>query len=120
MAMVSNLQVLCLAIPILIIVSENPGSNFFIRSGVIVLNDFSVQCFIFIPKILATHWASKFGNLASTTATQGTSGTAATNSGTVGTSSYQVAPEPQSRQVKGTGQAERADRSTVIVPNAAV
>jgi hypothetical protein len=56
MAMVSNLQVLVIALPMLAIVSDNPGSNFFLRAGVIFLNDFTVQCFIFVPKIFAVHF----------------------------------------------------------------
>ena len=51
-AMVSNLQVLALSIPVLIIVADNATSNFFVRAGVIFLNDFTVLNLIFLPKFL--------------------------------------------------------------------
>ena len=50
--MISNLQVLTLAIPLLFLVADNPRSNFFVRSGVIFLNDFTVLVLIFVPKFL--------------------------------------------------------------------
>ena len=41
-AMVSNLQVFALGIPVLLITGDDPEASFFVRSGVIFLNDFSV------------------------------------------------------------------------------
>ncbi|CAK9020769.1 Gamma-aminobutyric acid type B receptor subunit 2 (GABA-B receptor 2) (GABA-B-R2) (GABA-BR2) (GABABR2) (Gb2) (G-protein coupled receptor 51) [Durusdinium trenchii] len=49
-AMISNLQVLCLAIPLLILLSNDTGSNMFVRSGTVFLNDLSVQALVFFPK----------------------------------------------------------------------
>ena len=57
-AMFSNLQVLCLGVPLMVIVSDNPTSNFFIRSGIVFFNDLTVQCFVFVPKIMALHFPS--------------------------------------------------------------
>ena len=76
-AMVGNFQVLALAVPVLAMVSDDPVSSFFLRAGVIFLNDFTVQCFIFIPKILAVHtdWVS-----ADASADMRTSNTQATSS----------------------------------------
>ncbi len=49
-AMASNLQILALGLPILILVHDNPLVNFFVRTGIIFLNDFGVMLLIFIPK----------------------------------------------------------------------
>ena len=51
-SMISNLQVLTLAIPLLFLVADNPRSDFFVRAGVIFLNDFTVLLLIFVPKFL--------------------------------------------------------------------
>jgi ABC-type branched-subunit amino acid transport system substrate-binding protein len=52
-AMASNLQVLALAIPVLVIAGDNPASSTFLRSGVIFLSDLTCMCVIFLPKIIA-------------------------------------------------------------------
>mmetsp|Transcript_17676 Transcript_17676/g.56429 ORF Transcript_17676/g.56429 Transcript_17676/m.56429 type:complete len:89 (-) Transcript_17676:150-416(-) len=49
-AMVSNLQVLALASPVLVIVSGQPIASMFLRSAVVFFNDFGVLLFIFVPK----------------------------------------------------------------------
>lgn len=51
-AMVSNFQVLAIGVPVLLLLAEEPISNMFVRSAMIFLNDFSIQCLIFVPKIL--------------------------------------------------------------------
>jgi len=51
-AMVSNIQVLALGIPVVLIVAEEVLPNYFVRAGVIFLNDFTVLALIFFPKIL--------------------------------------------------------------------
>ena len=56
MAMVSNLQVLGLAIPILLIVADNAAASGFVRSAVIFLNDVGVLSFVFIPKMTSHHF----------------------------------------------------------------
>uniref|UniRef100_A0A7S2SNP3 G-protein coupled receptors family 3 profile domain-containing protein n=2 Tax=Mucochytrium quahogii TaxID=96639 RepID=A0A7S2SNP3_9STRA len=50
-ALISNLQVLILAVPILNVVSNDPGTEMFVRCGVIALNDISVQLVVFLPKL---------------------------------------------------------------------
>lgn len=60
-AMFSNLQVLALGIPVLIIVAENPKSNMFIRCGIIFLNDLTVQILIFAPKLMHLHFGYELG-----------------------------------------------------------
>jgi len=52
-AMISNLQVLALATPVLVIVSGEPVASMFLRSAVIFLNDFGVLNLIFLPKVIA-------------------------------------------------------------------
>lgn len=47
LAMVSNLQVFLIGVPILIIVGTNPQSSFFVRSAIICINDFAVLGLIF-------------------------------------------------------------------------
>ena len=53
--MVSNLQILIISIPVLIIVADNPVATVFVRSGVVFLNDLTVLLFIFVPKFGAVH-----------------------------------------------------------------
>ena len=52
-AMISNLQVLALGIPVLGIASTQPTSRYFAAAGIIFLNDFTILNLIFIPKIYA-------------------------------------------------------------------
>ena len=49
--MLSNLQVFILGIPIIYIASDVPSSNFFVRAGIVFLNDLTVLAFIFVPKM---------------------------------------------------------------------
>ena len=71
----------------MVIVSDNPTSNFFVRSGVIFFNDLTVQMFVFVPKILSLHFPDIMD--VPDFSTRGTSGTSATNlhtaSGHIGT-----------------------------------
>ena len=50
--MISNIQVLLLGIPVILIVADDITPNYFVRTGVIFLNDFTVLALIFFPKIL--------------------------------------------------------------------
>ena len=50
-AMVSNIQVLALGIPVVLIVANDAIPNYFVRVGVLFLNDFTVLMLIFAPKI---------------------------------------------------------------------
>ena len=52
-ALFSNLQVLALALPLLVIVANIPSSSMFVRSAVVFLNDACTMTLIFVPKILA-------------------------------------------------------------------
>ena len=65
-AMLSNLQVFALGVPVLLIMGDNPNASFFVRCGIIFLNNLTVLCLIFAPKVLAQYFPSKFGELAST------------------------------------------------------
>ena len=60
-AMVSHIQILVMGIPILIIVADNVISNYFVRAGIIFLNDFTVLNFIFLPKILHVYGFIRLG-----------------------------------------------------------
>ena len=62
MAMVSNLQVLALSIPVLLIVADNAAASSFVRSAVVFLNDIGVLSFVFIPKILSLHYGWSSGD----------------------------------------------------------
>mmetsp|Transcript_33348 Transcript_33348/g.53839 ORF Transcript_33348/g.53839 Transcript_33348/m.53839 type:complete len:795 (-) Transcript_33348:88-2472(-) len=53
MALVSNLQVMTLGIPVLIITADKPTSRIFTQSGIVFLNDLSTMLFIFVPKVVA-------------------------------------------------------------------
>jgi hypothetical protein len=57
-AMVSNLQILALGLPILIIVYDNPTTNYFVRAGIIFMNDFGVMMLIFVPKFQLVFFGS--------------------------------------------------------------
>ena len=50
MAMVSNLQIMALGVPMLIMVYDNPVSNYFMRTGIVFMNDVGVMLLIFVPK----------------------------------------------------------------------
>ena len=65
-AMLSNLQVFALGVPVLLIMGDNPNASFFVRCGIIFLNNLTVLCLIFAPKVLAEYFPRKFGGLAST------------------------------------------------------
>jgi len=66
-ALVATLQVLAIGIPVMIMVAEDPVSSMFIRSAIVFINTFSVQAFIFGPKItaLTLHWKDSVGGKAS-------------------------------------------------------
>jgi hypothetical protein len=81
-AMFSNLQVLALAGPLLVIVADNPISSMFVRSGVVFLNDACTMLLIFSPKIMAIINGTKVG--LSTSGAQ-KSGTNRGSNSTVGT-----------------------------------
>merc|ERR1712194_875291 len=48
-----------LGIPILIMVAENPVTNYFIRTGIIFLNDCGVMLLIFIPKFQLVYFGTE-------------------------------------------------------------
>jgi len=66
-ALVAKLQVLAIGLPVTVMVAEDPISTMFIRSAILFLNTFTVQAFIFGPKIaaLALHWKDSVGGTAS-------------------------------------------------------
>ena len=59
MAMVSNMQILVLGIPILVMVAQNPVTNYFIRTGIIFLNDCGVMLLIFVPKFQLIYFGTE-------------------------------------------------------------
>lgn len=58
MAMVSNLQIMALGLPMLIMVYDNPVSNYFMRTGIVFMNDFGVMMLIFVPKFQLVFYGS--------------------------------------------------------------
>jgi len=81
MAMVSNLQILVLGIPVLYMVNDQPEVSYVLRCGIIFLNDVGVLCVIFLPKIVSVHFVAEedeFGGTM-TGATTVAGGTANTN-----------------------------------------
>merc|ERR1711988_64801 len=58
MAMVSNLQILVLGVPVMIMVADSPDVSFFMRAGIIFLNDTGVLLLMFLPKIYAVHYGT--------------------------------------------------------------
>ena len=52
LSMVSQFQILVLAVPVLTMVAEDPVTSFFLRVGVIFINDLGVLLLIFAPKLL--------------------------------------------------------------------
>ncbi|GMH83604.1 hypothetical protein TrST_g7150 [Triparma strigata] len=84
-AMVSNLQIMALGLPVLFMVSENPVSNYFIRSGIIFMNDVGVMLLIFAPKLMLVYFGSE-EDLQMATMTQASNGTSSGGSGKTSTS----------------------------------
>ncbi|GMH98252.1 hypothetical protein TrVE_jg14281 [Triparma verrucosa] len=84
-AMVSNLQIMALGLPLLFMVSENPVSNYFIRSGIIFMNDVGVMLLIFAPKLMLVYFGSE-EDLQMATMTQTSNGTSSGGSGKTSTS----------------------------------
>ena len=66
-SMVSNLQVLAVGLPVLVIVADSTTSNYLVRTMVIFLNDFTVMALIFFPKFcdqeLGTSFLGQNGSL---------------------------------------------------------
>merc|ERR1711988_1387952 len=78
MAMVSNLQILVLGVPVMIMVADNPGVSYFMRAGIIFLNDTGVLLLMFLPKIFAVHYGTderaKNTNVTAVTSTNNSGG----------------------------------------------
>ena len=55
--MFSNLQILLISVPVLVIVGKDPTSSLFVQSMVIWLNDFAVVAIIFGNLIYSVHFA---------------------------------------------------------------
>ena len=49
--MISTIQVLMLALPMLLVVGDDPSTRFIASIAVVFINDFSVLMFIFMPKV---------------------------------------------------------------------
>jgi len=59
-ALVSNLEILALAIPVLVLVYERAEASMIVRSGVIFLNDLGILLLVFVPKVKAWRENWKF------------------------------------------------------------
>ena len=57
LVMFSNLQILLISVPVLVIVGKDPTSSLFVQSMVIWLNDFAVVAIIFGNLIYSVHFA---------------------------------------------------------------
>ena len=75
MAMVSNLQIMALGVPMLVMVYDNPVSNYFMRTGIVFMNDVGVMLLIFIPKFQLVFFGTE-EQLNAATSTSTSSGTA--------------------------------------------
>ena len=58
-AMVSNLQIFVVGVPILIILGADPQSSFFVRSVIIWMNDLAIVTLIFGNLICNVHWSNE-------------------------------------------------------------
>ena len=83
MAMVSNLQIMALGLPMLIMVYDNPVSNYFMRTGIVFMNDVGVMLLIFVPKFNLVFFGSP-EDLALATSTSANPNKTATGDGSGG------------------------------------
>ena len=61
-SVVSMIQILILAVPILVIVENDTSAFYFVLVVVVFLISFTVQCLIFFPKIYRLHFGAGGGN----------------------------------------------------------
>ena len=93
MAMVSNLQIMALGLPMLIMVYDNPTTNYFMRTGIVFFNDVGVMLLIFLPKFYLVYFGSE-DDLSMATSTQTSAGqtkTGSNSTGSVSTATSRVA-----------------------------
>merc|ERR1711988_1193862 len=72
MALVSNLQICILGVPVLAMVADNPTPSFFIRVGIIFLNDTGALLLMFGPKFYAVHFAHERKAISTSSTTMAT------------------------------------------------
>ena len=84
LSMVSQFQILVLAIPVLIMVAKDPITSFFLRVCVIFLNDAGVLLLIFVPKLRRFYDVREVTPYGDSNGTAATSRTAATSNTTGG------------------------------------
>lgn len=90
LAMISNLQVLLLALPVILLTAGDTETSTFIRAIAVFLNDFSTTCLIFLPKMyFCIHGPPDSTGVGATTLTK------KTKSGPNATSSVQTTSEVQ-------------------------
>jgi ABC-type branched-subunit amino acid transport system substrate-binding protein len=118
MAMASNLQVFLLGVPVMVIVSNDPSTSFFVRSAIIFLNDFAVLAFI-IGELIFSYYVkgnkvAPPGSLktANTVDTANTMDTQRTSTNAIQTMQAQASAEQS--EVKTTVEVEV--KATVEVP----
>lgn len=84
-SMASTLQVMVLGLPILVMVADNPMTNYFVRVGIIFLNDAGVLLLIFVPKMRSFYTMGKVAVMEGTMgATAATATSASCDSGPAG------------------------------------
>jgi len=98
LAMASNLEVMLLGVPVLIIVGNQPSTGFFVRSAIIFLNDFAVLGFIFGNLVYSVYWGEdmSWGNDGGSKLTGSTGKTARTLQSKPAKSKQDVNPSLQS------------------------
>jgi len=92
MCMVSNLQIMALGVPMLIMVYDNPVSNYFMRTAIIFMNDVGVMCLIFLPKFQLVFFGSS-QDLEKSTATSNHTSDGSSDASDKGGSSNSMADE---------------------------
>jgi gamma-aminobutyric acid type B receptor len=78
MSLVSNLEIMIIGVPVIVLVYQNPTARLFMTTCIVFFNDIGVLCFIFLPKILTYHGFMGQTNADGTSA----SGVTSTNSNT--------------------------------------
>ena len=85
MAMVSNLQILVLGIPVLYMVNDQPEVSYVLRCGIIFLNDVGVLMVIFLPKMYTVYFGSDYDPTSTTSVTGAETSMGTSNMGTTAT-----------------------------------
>ena len=88
---------MALGVPMLIMVYDNPVSNYFMRTGIVFMKDFGVMCLIFVPKFVLVYYGTE-EDLAGSTSTS--AGKTQTGSGDDSAAAHQQEVEQLQAKVK--------------------